>query len=265
MTRTVIGALSLTLLAVIVFACAFPGLFTNYEPNAINFAEKLTQPNQIHLLGTDELGRDLLTRLLYGGRVTIGSSLLIAVGSILISAFWAAVSAYQGGIWDELMTRILDILMIIPALLFALLLISIFEPGMRSLVIALTIVRWPGYARILRGQVYSLLSSEYLVAARALGAGSVHIIRRHIIPNITMLIITLFGLSFASSILSISSLSFLGFGVQLPHPEWGAMINAARPFLQTHPFLMLFPSLAIIITILLANLSLRFLEPSQEH
>ncbi len=103
------------------------------------------------------------------------------------------------------------------------------------------------------------------MAARALGAGSAHIIRRHIIPNITMLIITLFGLSFASSILSISSLSFLGFGVQLPHPEWGAMINAARPFLQTHPFLMLFPSLAIIITILLANLSLRFLEPSQEH
>lgn len=262
MTRTVIGALSLTLLAVILFACAFPGLFTNYEPNAINFAEKFSQPNRIHPMGTDELGRDLFTRLLFGGRVTIGSSLLIAVGSILIAAIWGAVSAYLGGIWDELMTRIVDILMIIPALLFALLIISILEPGMRSLVIALAIVRWPGYARILRGQVYSLLSAEYLVAARALGARPVHIIRRHIIPNTTMLIITFFGLSFASGILSISSLSFLGFGVQLPHPEWGAMINAARPFLQTRPYLMFFPGLAIIVTVLLANLSLRFLEPS---
>ena len=261
MTRTIIGALSLALLAVILLACAFPGLFTNYEPNAINFAEKFSQPNRIHLMGTDELGRDLFTRLLFGGRVTIGSSLVIAGGSTLIAAIWAAVSAYLGGIWDELMTRIVDILMIIPALLFALLLISILEPGMRSLVIALAIVRWPGYARILRGQVYSLLSAEYLVAAKALGARPVHIIRRHIIPNITMLIITLFGLSFASGILSISSLSFLGFGVQLPHPEWGAMINAARPFLQTRPYLMIFPGLAIIVTVLLANLSLRWLEP----
>jgi len=261
MTRMVIGALSLALLAVILFACAFPGLFTNYEPNAINFAEKFSQPNQIHPLGTDELGRDLFTRMLFGGRVTIGSSLLLAAGSTFIAAIWAAISAYLGGIWDELMTRIVDILMIFPALLFALLLVSILEPGMRSLVIALALVRWPGYARILRGQIYSLLSAEYLTAAEALGARPLHIIYRHIIPNTTMLIITLFGLSFASSILSISSLSFLGFGVQLPKAEWGAMINAARPLLQNHPYLMLFPGLAIIVTILLTNLSLRWLEP----
>ena len=261
MTRTIIGALSLALLAAIIFACAFPGLFTNYEPKAINFAEKFSQPSRIHPMGTDELGRDLFTRLLFGGRVTIGSSLLIAVVSILIAAIWAAVSASLGGIWDELMTRIVDILLIIPTLLFALLLVSILEPGMRSLVIALAIVRWPGYARILRGQVYSLLSAEYLVAAKALGAGSIHNILRHIIPNTIKLIITFFGLSFTSSILSISSLSFLGFGIQLPNAEWGAMINAARPFLQTRPYLMFFPGLAIIVTVLLANLCLRWLEP----
>lgn len=212
-------------------------------------------------MGTDELGRDVFARILYGGRTTIGSALAIAAVSTAIAAVWAAVSAYLGGFWDELLTRIADLLMIIPGLLFALLLVSILEPGMRSLVIALIIARWPGYSRILRGQIYTLLSAEYLVAAKALGARSVHIIRRHILPNSLLLILTLFGLNFASSILSISSLSFLGFGVQLPHPEWGSMINAARPFLQTRPYLMLFPGLAIIVTILLTNLSLRLLEP----
>jgi len=263
MIRKTIGIASLFLLAVIVFACAFPGLFTSYQPNDIKLDEKFLPPNARHPMGTDELGRDVFARVLFGGRVTMGSSLLIAIGSVGIAVIWAAVSAYAGGILDELMTRIVDILLIIPALLLALLLVSILEPGMSSLVIALIWVRWPSYARVLRGQVFSLLSAEYILAARAMGARPAHIIRRHIIPNALLLILTFFGLSFANSVLSISSLSFLGFGVQLPRAEWGAMITAARPFLQTRPYLMFFPGLAIILTILLANLSLRFLEPRQ--
>lgn len=260
MTGKTLGWITLGLLAVILLACAFPGMLSGADPNEINLTEKFSPPGREHPMGTDNLGRDLFARVLYGGRVTLGSSLIIALGSVILAVLWAAISAYTGGWWDEVMTRVVDLLLILPGLLFALLLVSLLQPGMKGLVIALTLVRWPGYARILRGRVMSLLGREYLTAARALGARDLHIIRRHILPNLLELALTFFGLSFAGAILSISSLSFLGFGVQLPHPEWGAMVNAARPFLQTRPYLMIFPGLAIVVTILLVNISLRLLE-----
>lgn len=261
MIRKTLGRASLALLFLILLACLFPSLLSPSQPNEIDFSLKFTPPGAAHWMGTDELGRDVLARLLYGGRITLGSALIIALGSTALAALWAGVSAYLGGIWDELLTRLVDLLMIIPGLLFALLLVSILEPGMRSLVIALVIARWPGYARILRGQIYSLLQEDYLLAAEAVGARPLRIIWCHLLPNAWVLILTVFGLSFASGIISISSLSYLGFGVQLPNPEWGAMINAARPFLQTRPYLMIFPGGAIVITILLTNLSLGLLEP----
>ncbi|MBN1265671.1 MAG: ABC transporter permease [Anaerolineales bacterium] len=260
--RRATGLMFLLLLGVILLACSFPSLLTSYEPNAINFPDKFQQPGSLHWMGTDDFGRDVFTRVLYGGRVTIWSALIIAAGSTLIATLWAAVSSFSGGLFDELMTRFVDILLVFPTLLFALLLVSVLEPGMPSLALALVLVRWPGYARILRGQIYTILDAEYLVAAEALGATPLHTIRRHIIPNSMFLILTLFGLNFGSSILSISTLSFLGFGVQLPQAEWGAMIQAARPFLQTHPYLMLFPGLAVMVTILTVNLGIRLLEPS---
>lgn len=259
--RRIFGVLFLILLGMILFGCLFPSLFTPYDPNEISFPDKFLPPGPDHLMGTDHFGRDLFTRVLYGGRVTISSALIIASMSTLIAAIWAALSSYSGGFVDELMTRLVDILLVFPGLLFALLLVSVLKPGMSGLVVALTIVRWPGYSRILRGQIYSILGSEYLTAAEALGATPLHIIRRHILPNSMYLILTLFGLNFGSSILSISTLSFLGFGVQLPQAEWGALIQAARPFLQTMPYLMLFPGTAIMLTVLSVNLAVRLLEP----
>ncbi len=259
--RRVSGSFFLILLGLILLGCLFPSMLTPYDPNAISFQDKFLPPAPGHLMGTDEFGRDLFTRVLYGGQVTIFSALIIASGSTLIAVTWAALSSFSGGWMDELMTRLVDILLVFPGLLFALLLVSVLKPGMSSLVLALTLVRWPGYSRILRGQIYSTLGAEYLTAAEALGAAPLHIIRRHIIPNSMYLILTLFGLNFASSILSISTLSFLGFGVQLPQAEWGTLIQAARPFLQTRPYLMLFPGMAIMLTILAVNLSVRLLEP----
>jgi len=260
--RRTVGLFFLLMLAAILLASSFPGLLTSRNPNAINFPEKFQPPGSEYPMGTDDFGRDVFTRVLYGGHVTIWSALLIAAGSTLIATIWAAVSSFSGGIVDELMTRFLDILLVFPTLLFALLLVSILKPGMPSLVLALMLVRWPGYARILRGQIYSILDAEYLVAAEALGATPFHTIRRHIIPNSMFMILTLFGLNFGSSILSISTLSFLGFGVQLPQAEWGAMIQAARPFLQTRPYLMFYPAFAVMITILTINLGIRLLEPA---
>jgi peptide/nickel transport system permease protein len=258
--RQVVGITSIVVLVVVIVACSVPAAFTPYAPNEINFEEKLMEPNRRHPMGTDEMGRDLFARVLYGGRVTIWSSLIIAGGSILIATLWAAISAYAGGMVDEIMTRVVDTLMNIPSLLSILLLVSILEPGMLSLIISLTLIKWAGYSRVIRGQVYTLLNAEFLLAAHAIGADSLHILRKHIIPNTWFLVITLFGLNLGSSILSISSLSFLGFGVQLPHPEWGAMINYARPFLQTKPHLMLFPGMAIILTILASNLAVNYLD-----
>jgi peptide/nickel transport system permease protein len=258
-----LGAVSLVLLILLLLACFFPGQLTRYQPDQIDFSRKFTSPGRQHLMGTDELGRDVFTRILYGGRATLGSALVIAGGTTFTAALWAAVSVYLGGIWDELLTRMVDLLMIIPGLLLALILVSILEPGMPSLVLALVIARWPGYARILRGQLYSLKGQDFLLAAEAVGARPLRIIWRHFLPNARVMILTVLGLSFASGIISISSLNFLGFGVQLPHPEWGAMVNAARPFLQTRPYLMVFPGAAIVASILLTNLSLSLLEPEK--
>jgi ABC-type dipeptide/oligopeptide/nickel transport system permease subunit len=257
--KTVVSLSSLVILALIILVCSVPTLLTPYEPNDINFKDKLQPPGAAHPLGADDMGRDILARVLYGGRVTIWSSLIIATGTVVIATFWGAVSAYAGGSVDEIMTRIADLLMNIPSLLFVLLLVSIMSPGMASLIISLMLIKWAGYARIVRGQVYTLLSAEFIEAARSVGATGGRIILKHIIPNTWFMVITIFGLVFASSILSISSLNFLGFGVKLPHAEWGAMINYARPFLQTHPHLMLFPGLAIAVTIVATNLSVKFM------
>jgi ABC-type dipeptide/oligopeptide/nickel transport system permease subunit len=257
--KKIVGMVSLVILLAIIVACSVPWLLTLYDPYEINFTDKLMEPNATHLLGTDEMGRDLLARVLYGGRVTIWSALIITAGSILIATVWGAVSAYVGGTVDELMTRIVDTLMNIPSLLLVLLLVSILSPGMTSLVISLMVIRWTGYARIIRGQVFTVLGAEFIQAARSVGATPGHIVRRHIIPNTWFLVVTLFGLNFGSTILSISSLNFLGFGVRLPYAEWGAMINYARPFLQTKPYLIFFPGLAIVVTILATNLSFNFI------
>jgi ABC-type dipeptide/oligopeptide/nickel transport system permease subunit len=256
--KTVVGLSSLVVLAFIILVCSVPTLLTSYQPNDINFKDKLQPPSATHPLGTDDMGRDQLARILYGGRVTLWSSLIIATGSVLFATLWGTVSAYVGGAVDEMMTRIADLLMNIPSLLFVLLLVSILSPGMISLITALILIKWAGYARIIRGQVYTLLSAEFIEAARSIGAIGGRIICKHIIPNTWFMVITIFGLVFTSSILSISSLNFLGFGVKLPYAEWGAMINYARPFLQTHPHLMLFPGLAIAVTIVATNLAVKF-------
>ena len=256
--KTVVGLSNLIILAAIIIVCSAPSLLTAYDPNEINFSDKLQMPTAAHPMGTDDMGRDQLARVLYGGRVTIWSSLIIATGSVFIATIWGAVSAYMGGAVDEMMTRITDMLMNIPSLLFVLLLVSVLSPGMVSLIISLLLIKWTGYARLIRGQVYPVLSAEFIEAARSVGATGTRIILKHIIPNTWFLVVTSFGLLFASSILSISSLNFLGFGVKLPHAEWGAMINYARPFIQTHPHLILFPGLAITITIVSTNMAAKF-------
>ncbi|MBI9049719.1 MAG: ABC transporter permease [Anaerolineaceae bacterium] len=251
--------INLVLLAIIILLCAVPTLITSYDPNEISLTERFAQPSMLHPFGTDDMGRDILSRVLYGGRVTIFSALLITIGSMLIATIWAGSSSYLGGWLDEMMTRVVDGLMNIPALLFALILISIFRPGMMSLILSLMLIRWADDAKILRGHMLGLIRSEFVLAAISIGSTHGRILRKELFPNSSFLILTLFGLNFTSNILSIASLNFLGFGVQLPDAEWGAMINQARPFLQTQPYMMLFPGLAILLTIISAQFAFQFM------
>ena len=250
---------NLVLLGFIVLFCAFPGMITSYDPNELSLTDRFAQPSLLHPFGTDDMGRDLLSRVLYGGRVTIFSALLITIGSMVIAVIWSGLSAFLGGMADEIMTRVVDGLMNIPALLFALILISIFKPGMMSLVLSLILIRWADDAKILRGHMLSLIRSEFVLAAVSIGSTPWRILRKELFPNSGFLILTLFGLNFTSNILSIASLNFLGFGVQLPDAEWGAMINQARPFLQTQPYMMFFPGLAILLTIISAQFAFQFI------
>ena len=265
MLKKIFFNLNLGLLVLILLACVFPGLFTSYGPNEISFKEKFEGPSARHWMGTDDMGRDLLARVLYGGRVTIFSALLIALGSLFIALIWAGISSFSGGLLDEWMTRIADMLMNIPGMLFAMIFVSLTGPGMFGLVFSLILIKWAGDARILRSHMLSLVYAEYIQAARCTGCNFFWIFRRHVLPNTTFLIFTLFGLGFASSILSIASLNFLGFGVKLPNPEWGAMINSARAFLQTYPHLMLFPGAAIALTILSTHFFVRSLDRNSQE
>lgn len=253
------STVNLVLLGIIILLCTFPGMITAFDPNELSLTERFAQPSVMHPFGTDDMGRDILSRVLYGGRITIFSALMITIGSMLIATFWSGMSAFMGGMADEIMTRIVDGLMNIPALLFALILISIFKPGMMSLVISLILIRWADDAKILRGHMLGLIRSEFILAAVSIGSTPWRILRKELFPNTSFLILTLFGLNFTSNILSIASLNFLGFGVQLPNAEWGAMINQARPFLQTQPYMMLFPGLAILLTIISAQFAFQFM------
>jgi ABC-type dipeptide/oligopeptide/nickel transport system permease subunit len=262
---SIAGTGGAVLLAAIALACAFPQLLTIYDPDAIDFSAKFAAPGPAHPMGTDDMGRDVLARVLHGGRVTLGAAAISSAASLLLAVMWAAVSASLGGMADEIMTRVADMVMNIPNLLLVLLLVSLIGPGMVGLVIALGAARWAGYARILRGQVLALLGEEYVLASRASGARPVHIIRHHIIPNLRPLALKLLGLNFAACVLSISGLSFLGFGVRPPQAEWGAMIDAARPFMQSRPYLMAFPSAAVLLSILAANFTLELADRSAEQ
>jgi ABC-type dipeptide/oligopeptide/nickel transport system permease subunit len=265
LNRSVFSTFNLCLLGFLLVCCCFPRMITAYPPNEIALHEKLQSPSITHPFGTDDMGRDLLSRVLYGGRTTILASLLISLGSMFIAICWSGLSAYYGGWIDEIMTRIVDGFMNIPSLLFALLLVSVLQPGMNSLILALILIKWAGDAKMLRGHILGLIRSEYITASISLGSPMLRIIRKDILPNTAYLIFTLFGLNFASNILSIAGLNFLGFGVQLPNAEWGAMINQARPFLQTQPYMMLFPGLAIVVTVISTHFAFHTLSGQQKY
>ena len=210
-------------------------------------------PNAQHLLGTDNFGRDILSRIIYGSRVSLIVGFSSIIVAIIVGGLLGAISGYYGGKVDNILMRLMDILMAIPGMLLAISLAAVLKPGLMNLVISIAIAEVPGYARVVRASVLTIKDQEYIEAATCIGASDRRIILRHIIPNCMAPIIVQATLGVAGAILSAASLSFLGLGIQPPTPEWGSMLSSARQFIRQYWHMTTFPGLAIMITIFALN------------
>jgi peptide/nickel transport system permease protein len=244
----------LVVLVLVAGAAVFAPLLTPYPPNAVDVLNILAPPSAKHLLGTDEVGRDVLTRLLYAGRISLSIGIAVALVSTLLGTVVGAVAGYFGGLVDALLMRFVDLMLSVPFLFFLLLIVAIFQPSVPILVLVISLFSWMGLARIVRGQFLSIKTREFIEAARAEGASDLRIILQHILPNALSPIIVNLTLAIAGAIYTESALSFLGFGVQPPTASWGSMLNAAQEYLWTQPLLALYPGIMILITCISVNL-----------
>lgn len=244
-------ALSLLL---IVLAIAAP-LLAPYDPSAQHLAVRLAGPNLAHWMGTDELGRDILSRVLYGARVSMFVSITVVLGGGLIGLAIGAVSAYAGG-WLDRFTNIILInaFLSFPGILLAIAFAAFLGPSLENVILALIVTGWAGYARLARAQVLQAKEMEYVLAARSLGASPARILLRHVIPNVLQPVLVQATIGIAGAILAESTLSFLGVGVSYPTASWGSMLNDARSHLFDAPHMVVFPALAIMAAVLAFNL-----------
>lgn len=224
--------------------------YTYYEQDLI---ASFQPPSKDHLFGTDEFGRDILSRIIHGSRISLQVG-LIAVGiSVIFGGFFGAVAGYYGGRIDNLIMRGMDILLSIPSILLAIAIAASLGPGLYNMMVAVGISTTPQYARIIRGSVLSLRGQEFVEAAKAVGSSDTRIIMKHILPNCLAPIIVQSTLGVASAILTAAGLSFIGLGIQPPTPEWGAMLSGGREYIRDYAYMTIFPGLAIMITILALN------------
>ncbi|WP_025785714.1 ABC transporter permease [Sporosarcina sp. D27] len=225
-----------------------------YDPYDISLEDKLTPPSMEHWMGTDDKGRDILSRILYGSRLSIG----VGFASVLFGAFFGItlglVAGYYGKWIDTIISRLLDVMLAFPGILLALAIISALGPGLINVTIAVGVFSIPLFARIVRGSTMEVKKLEYIDAIRTLGANDFTIIFKHIFPNVLSPIIVQGSMRLATAILSAAGLSFLGLGAQPPSPEWGAMLSSGRDFLFSAPYMALFPGLMISILVLGFNL-----------
>ena len=246
----VIGAtVLLTIFAVAIFA---PWV-APFDPAEQRLMRRLEAPSAEHWLGLDELGRDVLSRLIYGARVSVSVGLAVVVLAGLVGTLIGAVAGYFGGWVDSLLMRLTDVFFAFPGILLAIALVAVLGPALEHVVLALVTIGWVGYARLVRGQVLQIKENEFVLAGRAAGLGPVRVLLRHVMPNVLPTLSVQASLGMAGAILAEASLSFLGLGIQPPTPSWGAMINAGRGHLLDAPHLALFPGVAILLTVMALN------------
>jgi peptide/nickel transport system permease protein len=242
------------ILLLLAAAALFAPALAPYNPFGQNLDQDLIARSSEHWLGTDKLGRDILSRIIYGGRISLLVGITTVALSLAIGVVIGSLSGYFGGWIDQMLMRLVDILMAFPGILLAIAFTAVLGPGLDHVILALCLIGWTGYARLVRGEILSLRERDFIQAARSLGCRPKRIILRHLLPNLLppLLIQSTFGL--AAAIVAEGSLSFLGLGVEPPTPSWGAMLNDGRQFLLVAPHLTTYPGLALMLTVLALNL-----------
>lgn len=242
----------IVVLLMLLLSLAAP-LLTPYEPGFQDLANRLARPSSLHWLGTDELGRDIFTRLLFGGRTTLGMVIAVVLITAPIGLFIGCIAGYAGGLLDKTLMRITDIFLAFPRLILALAFVAALTPGVESAILAIALTAWPPYARLARAETLQFRHSDFIAASRLSGASPLRIILRHVMPLCVPSLIVRVTLDMSSIIITAASLGFLGMGAQPPSPEWGTMIATARRFLFSEWWVPLMPCIAIFLTSLAFN------------
>ncbi|MBT5374714.1 MAG: ABC transporter permease [Rhodospirillaceae bacterium] len=262
-------AAGLGIVVLLILTAAFAPHLAPYDPLAQNLGNRLMAPNAAHLMGTDELGRDILSRILYGARITLKIVFLVGVSVAPMGLLIGCTAGYLGGLTDLVLMRITDVFLAFPKLILALALVAALGPGLENAILAIAITSWPPFARLARAQTLILRREDFVASARLQGGGSAYIIRRHIVPLCLPPIMVRVTLEMAGIILTAAGLGFLGLGAQPPLPEWGAMISSGRKFLLDQWWVATMPGLAILMVSLGFNLlgdGLRdVLDPKRER
>lgn len=235
------------ILIIIASSCAF---LSPYDPDKVDLLHKLEDPNMQHFFGTDNLGRDYFTRILYGGQISLVIGIAAMCISVVFGTLFGALSGFLGGKVDAFMMRIVDVLMSVPSFLFIIVINAVLKPGLVTMIIVIALFSWMSVARIVRAETMSLKKRDFILAAKNLGENMWEIIMRHIIPNMIPVVIVAASNSIAKAILTESSLSFLGFGVNPPIASWGSMLQGAQKQIMTQPSLAVFPGVFILLTVM---------------
>lgn len=252
--RSPLTVAGLIIIVTFVFLALAAPLIAPYEPQQQKLAQRLKAPTADHIMGTDQLGRDLWSRLLYGARISLTIGLTVVFSAGIFGTALGLISGYAGGIVDEVLMRITDVFFSFPALILAMAIAGALGPDLGNTMIAIAVVSWPVYARLVRAQVMSLRRREFIEAAEAVGVPTPRLLWRHLLPNTLAPILVQASFDMGAAILAAAGLSFIGFGAQPPTPEWGVMISEGRKYVGTHLWLSLFPALAILLTVAAFNL-----------
>jgi peptide/nickel transport system permease protein len=252
--RNKLAILGMVIMILFLLTALFAPLLAPYDPIDQTLRDRRQPPSREHLLGTDDLGRDILSRVIFGTRKSLQVGVLSVSLAILAGAFIGAMTGYLGGWFDKLLMRLMDILMAFPSLLLAIAIVTILGPGLLNMLYAIAIVSIPVYARIVRASVLSVKSEDYILAAHALGTRGSRVLLRHVLPNCLTPLIVQGTLGIGTAILDAAGLSFLGLGAQPPTPEWGAMLGQGRYAVFSAPHIVIFPGVAIMLTVLGFNL-----------
>ncbi|MBD5394538.1 MAG: ABC transporter permease [Lachnospiraceae bacterium] len=240
--------------AVIVIACVFAPVFAPYDPTAMDIKCINATPSRMHICGTDSLGRDIFSRLLYGGRYSLSLGLIASIVGMILGIVIGSIAGYFGGFIENLIMRAMDILSSIPGVLLAIIISAALGPGFINTIIAMSVGGIPGNVRLIRGQILGERGKEYLEAAESINCSRMSIMFKHLLPNVVSPMLVSFTMSIGFMITSAASLSYIGLGVQPPTPEWGAMLSEGTAKIMEYPHLLLFPGIMIGLCVLSINL-----------